>query len=414
MAPPTSTKRPHTTSADDSAEPSDGATPNDARRNAQVPTTDDAPDAHLAAAVALSNPLRRPALSLERLRPNLIAQHSYHLGTAAAVVPHLSAMGHSDALSPQDLQLHTHTLARNMIALAMADEVTQALSKRGLRCAPVKGYAFLLDLYSHDVGRRRMFDIDLLIDAETFTEAFPVMIALGWRRQLDAPVTARLNVESVWTRQAGPMHITMELHRRLCLPGRFAIDHDALWRRVRPATTSDGPPWRLDPIDVLLYLTIHKALHGYWNDCRDLIDGTNLVLRHAIDWPTFITRARQWACTGAAWLFLRRARRAFGLPVPDPALAALKPSTARQRALCALLPDATLTPRFMQRRNNRRPLPGKVLTSFTTTDTPTHEALALGAVATRSVADHVARMLNLPETTLEGLDALPLPTLKKQ
>lgn len=411
MAPPTSTKPRHPTSARDSAEHFDRAAQDDARRDAQRPTTDDAPDAHLAAAVALSNPLRRPALSLQRLRPNLIAQHSYHLGTAAAVVPHLSAMGHSDALSPQDLQLHTNTLARNMIALAMADEATQALSRRGLRCAPVKGYAFLLDLYAHDVGRRRMFDIDLIIDADTFTEALPVMNGLGWRRQLDAPVTARLNVESVWTRQAGPMRITMELHRRLCLPGRFAIDHDALWSRATRAATSDGPPWRLDPIDTLLYLAIHKALHGYWNDCRDLVDGTNLALKHAIDWPTFITRARQWACTGAAWVFLRRARRAFGLPVPDPALAALRPPTTRQKALRALLPDATLTPRFMQRRNNRRPLPGKVLTSLTTTDTPTLEALALGAVATRSLADHIALRLKLSETTLEVLDNLQLPSL---
>lgn len=383
----------------------------DSRRSPLGLGGDDAPDAHLAAAVALSNPLQRPALSLRGLRPHLVAQHSYHLGTAAAVIPHLMDMGHADALSSQDHQLHTHTLARNMISLAMADEVTHELTRRGLRCAPVKGYAFLLDLYAQDVGRRRMFDLDLLIDADTFIDAFPVMKALGWRRQLDAPITARLNVESVWTRRSGPVRVTLELHRRLCLPGRFAIDHRALWKRTTPSSTADGPPWRVDPIDALLYLAMHKAQHGYCNDSRDLVDATNLALRHTIDWATLVTRAHHWACAGATWVFLHRARRAFGLPAPDAAIAALRPSHPRQRALLALLPDATLTPRFMQHRNNRRPLPGKILTSLTTTDAPALEAIALSAVAARSLADRVTLALNLPEAALDALDTLPLPSL---
>ncbi len=367
--------------------------------------TDRLVDAHLSAAVAMSNPLVSPQLRLDGLEASQIAQRAHHLGTAAAVTRHLSRGGHGEALSEFDRAVYPTTLARNMLSLSMADEVSTELTRLGMRVAPLKGYAFLLDLYNKDIGVRRMFDVDMIIDRPTFVDAVPVLERLGWTRELRPPVTTRLNVESVWRRDLGQMSVKLELHRRLCLPGRYRIDHRQLWANAS-TFGADAPSWRLDPAHVLLYLAIHKAQHGFLNDCRDMIDATNLCRTHRIEWLTVVDTAHRWACTAAAWLFLKRCRRAFSMPVPDEALTLLRPPHWRARALDAMLPDATLNTDFYQRRNNRRRLSQKVALSVLASDTPGRETLALGAVAVRSLGDRLCASLQ-PES-LEWLDHVPL------
>ncbi len=362
------------------------------------------PHAHLAAALALSNPLNTPSLHLDGLDPAMILRRSYHLGTTPAVAHHLQTLGLGAALTDQDWDHHNATLAQNMMALYAADLASHALEGAGLRCAPLKGYAFLLDLYPAHVGLRRMWDVDLLIDDSTFVRAEAALTEAGFTRRLEAPVTGRLNIEALFVlgdAEAGP---TLEVHRRLCFPGRFNISPHELWRAARPA---DAPPsWRLDPVHALLHLAVHKAQHGYLNDSRDLVDALNITRRVPIDWQRLADAARRWGCKAAAWLFLTRCRRALGMAAPDALLAALAPSSARQRLLDDAMPDATRSPHFLQRRNNRRPLVPKALAGLAAADNPAQEAGAFALIALRSAADRLAA--SLPDKDLRWIDRIPL------
>lgn len=360
------------------------------------------PSWHLRAALDLSNPLRPGAALPSGLDPALVARLAHQLGTAEAVTHRLCALGHGESLSDEDQSLYLENLARNMIRLEAAQGACASLQEHGLRAMPLKGYAFLLDLYGQDVGVRRMFDLDLMIDADTFTQAQRALEAQGWVRALDAPVIHRLNVEALFVRPDQPA-LRLELHRALTFPGRYRLRSAQIWERARPHQGQ----WRMDPIDTLLYLALHKAQHGWRNDCRDMVDATNLVDLHPMDWELAVRRARRWGCDGAAWLFLLRSRRAFGLQVPQEVLEALRPGDLRARLLLAL-PDATTALGFRQRRNNQRPLPGKVADSLLLSDARGHELAALGAITLRGAADLVARKAGLPARLLAPLERVPM------
>jgi hypothetical protein len=361
----------------------------------------------LRAALDLSNPLRPLEPLPAGLDPAAVARCAHQLGTAEAVTHGLTALGHGDALDPGDQSLYLENLARNMLLLEAAQGVCHELQAYGLTPMPIKGYAFLQDLYGDNVGVRRMFDLDLMIDADTFSQALPAMEAQGWRRVLDAPVIQRLNVEALFVRPDMPL-LRLELHRALTFPGRYRLHPRDIWARSRnkPGAPLAGAR-RMDPVDTLLYLALHKAQHGWRNDCRDMVDATNLVERHALDWGALTARARGWGCGGATWLFLLRCRRAFGLPAPPQVLEALRPGDLRARLLQAL-PDATTALDFRQRRNNQRPLPRKVAASLLLSDARAQELAALGAIALRGAADLVARRAHLADKWLAPLERVPM------
>ena len=374
--------------------------------------------AALAAAVALSNPLRRPALSLAGVDPAAIARRSHQLGTTPAVAHHLAALGHLDALSAWDHQLSHETLARNMLSLSLAQAAAAALEEAGIRCVALKGLAALIDMYGHHVGLRKMFDTDLLIDDATFTRAHRILVELGWSRVIEGPVTSRVNVEAVFIQRfghSGATHeVKLEIHRGLTFPGRFQIHPADLWRRARRLPDAASPRWRLDPLDALLYLAVHKAQHGYYNDCRDLVDAANLLARHPdLDVDRLVRRAHRWGATAATWLFLRRAQRAFAAPVPPEALARLQPSPARADLLDRLMPDATVQLDFRQRRAFQIPLRRRLLAIAAAADRPGREASALALIAARRAADRAlaALPMQLGEAlAARTLDAVPLHT----
>jgi hypothetical protein len=353
-------------------------------------------------ALALSNPLRLPCAPPPPFDADAALLCAHALGTAEAAARALQRL-HLPC-PPQAAALYLESLARNMLSLAAADAARDALQAAGLRAMPLKGYAFLQDLYAHDVGARRMFDLDLLIDRATFTDAAAILLREGWHRPLDAPVIGRLNVEALFVTRYAGQEVRLELHRALTFPGRYRASPAQLWASARHTPAG----WRMDPHDALLYLALHKAQHGWRNDCRDLVDATNLVDAAPIDWDRLRARAHQWGCAAAAWLFLSRARRAFALDAPDDALAALRPHAARAALLQEHIPDPTATPDFRQRRNNQRPLPRKVAESLLLTDTPARELAALTAISLRGAADAAARRARLSPRWLQPLDRVPL------
>ncbi|MEO1272628.1 MAG: nucleotidyltransferase family protein, partial [Myxococcota bacterium] len=379
------------------------------------------PEAHstehaaLAAAVALSNPLRCTPPTLQGIDASAIARRSHQLGTTPAVAHHLNALGLGAQLGGWDRQLVHETVARNMLALTLAQEAARLLEEEaGIRSAALKGLAALLDWYGENIGLRKMFDTDLLIDAATFTRAHQVLVEHGWTRVIEGPVTSRVNVEAVFIQRFGRSgsnyEVKLELHRALTFPGRFWIHPGRLWdRAIRLDTT---PRWRLDPIDALLYLAVHKVQHGYRNDARDLFDAANLLHHHPqLDWDRLIVRAQRWGATAAAWLFLRRARRAALAPVPDAILTLLRPCHPRATLLDHLMPDATTDLQFRQRRTHQIPLNRRLLGLAAAADRPQTEVAALTAIAVRRWGD--AALSSLPmglgeRLAAHTLDLLPL------
>jgi len=373
----------------------------------------------LTLAVAASWPGRPPS-DLARLDPTDIrrlVKAAERLGTAPAVVSNLLDAGHAPALTAAELGLHDATLFTNLIALDAAETLLAAFAAEGVRAVPLKGTAILLDLWPGRPAARAMHDVDLLLDTEDFRAVTANLEALGWRRDRGTPLADGLSPEARFLLDVGPGAQLVELHRTLVFPGRHAIDTRALFER----THGEGARRRLDPADHLVYLAVHKAMHGYLNDARDLIDGAAWIDAGTgeeppgtpLRWEAVVERAVEWRARAVTWLFLTRVASSFGVPVPPAVLDALRPSAARRVALQRAMPDITTEPAMQPLKNEARPLLPKALAALLANDSPGLELAVLALIVGRRLGDHGLARLRLATAARPWADRLSLRPLER-
>lgn len=283
---------------------------------------------HRWAALVLGNPLVAPPLRLEGLDPQMIMVEARKLALTTPVASRLAALGHGRSLDPADGGAYMRTLAANIWLMDRGEQVIARLAELGIRAMPVKGLAFLLDLYHDDPGLRAMLDMDILVETDTFAATAAALVEDGWTRAENDAATTYYGVEArFWIEMVRGHKVVLEVHRRLSFPGRFTIDPGGIWAR---AVQHNGG-WRMALEDSLLYLATHKAQHGYANAPKDLLDGVNLT-RLGVDWTRFVERASEWNATAVAWYFLQWLVL-LGGEVPTSVLATLTPSRHRRRAM---------------------------------------------------------------------------------
>lgn len=338
-----------------------------------------------------------------------VVKAARRLGTAPAVVGNLNQAGYGGLLSPSDHALADATLFANIIALDVAARALELLGGMGVVALPIKGTAALLDLWRDQPGGRAMHDVDLLLDVRDFGAVTERLVAEGWRRERGGPLADGLSPEARLLVEVGQGAQLVELHRALVFPGRHTIDTASVLAR----TLGEGDGCRMDPADQLVYLAVHKAMHGYLNDARDLIDaGAWLIASGAasrppwlpeglpqtppLSWHAVVERARRWRATGVTWLLLTRLAR-LGIGVPAAPLAALAPGRVRRLALERAMPDVTLHTGFEAVKNEDRPLPAKAAVALLANDSPLREGAALGVVVARTLGDATLARLGLSE-----------------
>lgn len=171
----------------------------------------------------------------------------------------------------------TQTLARLCERLAAAD----------IRVLSVKGTP-LSQLLFHDLARRGIGDIDLLVAPDRVAAALDVLIELGWRNEdPDIPAAAMATVPF---RDLGLRHPSaglVELHRRLTDdPTLFAFDFETLWRNRRKIDDLPAAITTLADDHCALYLVLHGSEHG-WTRLRWLADLVPILIdarsRQALD-----------------------------------------------------------------------------------------------------------------------------------
>lgn len=164
-----------------------------------------------------------------------------------------------------------------------------------VRVIPYKGPT-LADLAYGDLGLREFGDLDLLIDRESFLIAHCLMLEDGyepeikleagqWRSFMDTT-----NVLAYWHPEK---EISVELHWELSpkyLP--YPIDFTTLYSRREPSYPGGREVMTMSGEDLLLYLCLHGAKHG-WERLSWIIDVGGLIRRHThLDWERIISDAR--------------------------------------------------------------------------------------------------------------------------
>lgn len=184
---------------------------------------------------------------------------------------------------------------RNSQRALQALQATHELMRtgQGLRLIVMKGLDVAARAYG-DLAPRHVGDIDILVDPTQLDETLTILAAQGWT--LDQPeilsaATRKILLKNqnhcILIRERFPH---MELHwRAMHNPFEFPIND---WRALAVSKRSNLGIPGLDNEDLLIYLCLHGARHG-WGRLKWLFDLPNILDTHDLDWPQLWQRAHR-------------------------------------------------------------------------------------------------------------------------
>jgi hypothetical protein len=227
----------------------------------------------------------------------------------------------------ENLKARAAALAsRNLILADELAAILHALDRRGIRCAPLRGFA-LTHYLPDSPSVRPMGDLDLLVRREDYAGLREALTQLGYVETDRRPGFAEAysyTLEFVKNRHGW---ITVEPHWTIAYPPFMdSIDMHGVWKRCRRGTVAGVETWLLSPEDFLVNLCWHLHHKGaeapllWWHELDQL-------LRHHaqdLDWTRLVATIGPGAHAGLPAGVLATLANMFGSPIPSQAMIALE------------------------------------------------------------------------------------------
>lgn len=183
---------------------------------------------------------------------------------------------------------------RNLLLTKHLIQALRALESAGVRALPFKGPALAEFAYG-DLSLRQFSDLDILVRRRDVSRATETLIAAGYRLSLEADVPQATYLQSMhhYTFVRDDVEAALELHWRITEryfdPSRAS---ERIWNRVETATLAGASVLRMADEDLLLWLCIHGAKHG-WECLAQICDISELLQARTahMDWSTALTTA---------------------------------------------------------------------------------------------------------------------------
>jgi hypothetical protein len=227
-----------------------------------------------------------------------------------------------------DDQRYQH-IARALGQKAAAEKVLHALSAEGIPVIVLKGLTLRERVYA-EPHQREMGDVDFLVRKADFKKAASTIQTLGYTFSSGdkgyTPEFTELYMGEV-SYQKG--FVFIDLHWSLTAMGWYRrttnFDLNQMWDAALPTKIGEAPAYRFCPVDEVIHLCYHTAVHhalahepGY-RDIRNVIQ----VECDSIDWDLLIERARTWRVSTAVWSALSVLRYMEESVVPEEVLSDL-------------------------------------------------------------------------------------------
>jgi hypothetical protein len=197
--------------------------------------------------------------------------------------------------------------------------VLELFYRSGIEAIPFKGPTLAVLAYG-DVTLRRFDDLDIMIQRKDFPKTKDLLIANGFRpwRNLEAVEEAtHVASEHAFTFVSDDKKLAIDLHWDL-LQRQFAVlDAEMLWKRLAPFKFARREVLSLKTEDLLLYLCLHGAKHG-WKRLGWICDVAALIhAQPTIDWGLVWNEAKRLRCRRMLLVGLCLARETLGADPPD-------------------------------------------------------------------------------------------------
>ena len=272
----------------------------------------------------------------------LEAAEAESLAPALAFVWKSAPPGRMPPAVRERLQRHlVEGTARHLALSGELGRLLKSFEREPVTVIPLKGPVLAETLYPHP-ALRPCSDLDLLIRREDLERVDALLQRLGYRRVADAH-SFRFDVAydhaTVYETASG---VRVDLHWALLSEPRYSWDEreaETVWDRAVPVRVAGEEALGLCPEDLVLYLSVHLAVHHslaglLW--CYDLF----LILERwstTLDWQAVSARAARWRVRAAVYFALREVERLFGARAPVTLMRDLRPSGPRAVALAWLL-----------------------------------------------------------------------------
>ena len=256
---------------------------------------------------------------------------------------------------------------RNRAFRGAFQELADILAAAGVPVIVPKGLSLLESVYGN-LSLRPLIDLVLLVRAEDRERAAQAVAALGYVDTV-APALRRFNrwysshVHLV-KRGAFDVHLLLQWDL-LNRPATHALDIRRVWVDARPTDLAARATLVPSPVDLVLYLCLQAAKHGYLNvAAADVEDPASLVFaewtnnrlirftdifetirhhRNILDWTLLTERAQVGGIESTVYAGLRWVSRLFG-PVADPGVLERLGSPAPRRVRRWLFEALTFMP----------------------------------------------------------------------
>jgi hypothetical protein len=221
--------------------------------------------------------------------------------------------------------------------------VLAALAREGLDAIPLKG-PWIAERLHHPADTRPTHDLDLLVRREEMTATGSLLRELGYVLvpNMEAPATEHLVYES---ERSTPWRPGIDVHCHITGSGDEPW-LDRLWRRVVWRPFRGSRVLAMSSADLLLYLSVHSARHGWLHLCHFLDLAQALDAEgQTLDWEVLDREAGGVHRAGALRLSLAVAVHVCGARPPAGRLARPSVQTAvgelmlRRRGLVRLRPS---------------------------------------------------------------------------
>jgi hypothetical protein len=232
--------------------------------------------------------------------------------------------------------------ARSMFIRQSTAEVISALDDAGVESILLKGAALVETVYA-DPAEREMLDLDVLVPEAQHQQASAALAALGYLPGADPVGAIPANQDSA-PGSAFPSHhdaaliapqrlVAVELHRHIATSDEG--DGFSLAGLRERARTLPGSGHRVpSPEDLLIHVSFHFTRNRLGGTSRrrntggalaQILDIRQIVACEAVDWDALARTAHQYGLGTRVFLGLFAARE-LGVPIPDQAVAGLRPS----------------------------------------------------------------------------------------
>ena len=227
--------------------------------------------------------------------------------------------------------------ARSLFIAEAQAQVIDALVADDVPALLLKGAALVETVYP-DPAQREMLDLDILVPTDRVGQATRALAPLGYRPLPATDGSAGSSTQLVPEQHHGPALVgeeqltAVELHHHITISGEGnRFDMGEMWAHARASLR--GGHMLPSPEDLLLHVALHFTRNRLGGSYRrrhtggalaQICDIARIVEREPVDWELLAASARSCALDTRVFLALFAARE-LGVPVPETALAELRP-----------------------------------------------------------------------------------------